>query len=214
MPSPRSFPFPALSGTLSGALLALAFALASAGCSHPVHDELADAVATGEHPVSMSGQGSFFDGQLLATVTVSRGVGHGTHPGGGGGHHHDSNADNGGMSGNETMDNDQAVAYMRARGALGSPLAPVSLHLKLQNKGKSIVQVEIQEMNSDLGNFAVEPDLLSLAPDQIGEPDPMISQLGVTSDEIPVKVTLSLAGKSESQTILVKSLVEPAAEQK
>jgi len=75
------------------------------------------------------------------------------------------------------------------------------------------VQVDIQEVNSDLGNFAVQPELLSLAPDQTGEPDPMISQLGVTSDEIPVKVTLSVAGKSESRTILVKSLAEPISEQ-
>jgi hypothetical protein len=201
------------SGVLAGTLLGLALALAGAGCSHPVHDELADSVATGERPVAMSGQGAFFDGQLVATVTVSRGVGHGTHAGGGGGRHHDANADNGGLSGGDTMDNDQAMAYMRARGALGSPLPPVSMHLKLQNKGPSIVQVDIQEVNSDLGNFAVQPELLSLAPDQTGEPDPMISQLGVTSDEIPVKVTLSVAGKSESRTILVKSLAEPISEQ-
>jgi hypothetical protein len=215
MPSPRTFRLSSLSGALAGTVAGLALALAGAGCSHPVHDELADAVATGEHPIAMSGQGAFFDGQVLAIVTVSRGVGHGTHPGAGGAHHqHDSGGDNGGLSGGDSMDNDQAMAYMRARGALGSPLPPVSLHLMLQNKGKSIVQIEIQEMNSDLGNFAVEPALLSLAPDQIGEPDPMISQLGVTSDEIPVKVTLKLAGKSESQMILVKSLAEPAAEKK
>jgi hypothetical protein len=180
-----------------------------------VHDELAEAVSAGEHPVAMEGNGAFFGGQVVATVTVSRGVGRGTKAGGGGGHHkHDDSGDNGGLSGGDSMDEDQAMAYMRARGALGSPLPPVSLHLKLSNKGAAIVQVEILEMNSDLGNFAVEPALLSLAPGQTSEPDPMISQLGVTSDEIPVKVTLRSGGKTESQSILVKSLAEPPAEQK
>ncbi len=203
-------PPPPRSGALAAA--ALAVALAGAGCSHPVHDQLADAVATGEHPVAMKGVGTFFDGQLAATVTVSNGVGHGFHPGGGG--RHDAGGDNGGLSGKDRMNDDQAMAYIRARGALGSPLPPISLHLILENKSKAIYQVEILEMNSDLGNFAVEPDLLSLAPGQTGQPDPMISQLGVTSDEIPVKVTLRLGGKTESQSILVKSLDEPAAEQK
>ena len=186
--------------------------LASAGCSHPVKDELADSVATGEHPVAMLGQSGFFGGQVIATVTVSRGVGHGTHQGTAGGHKHDAGGDNGGAYGSDTMDNDQIMAFVRARGALGSPLPPVSLHLKLQNKGTAIIQVEILEMNSDLGNFAIEPALLSLAPDQIAEPDPMISQLGVTSDDIPVKVTLRLGTQKESQTIMVKSLSEPASE--
>jgi hypothetical protein len=202
--STRFFPLPACAALLT------AFALA--GCSHPVHDELADAVTTGEHPVAMRGQGTYFGGQVVATVTVSRGVGHGHAPGGGG-KHHDAGGDNGGLSGGDSMSDDQAMAYMRARGALGSPLPPVSLHLKLENKGPSIIQVEVMEMNSDLGNFAVEPSLLSLAPGQTSEPDPMISQLGVTSDEIPVKVTLRLAGQAESQTIAVKSLAAPASEQ-
>jgi hypothetical protein len=196
----------------TAALTAVAFALAGAGCSHPIHDELAEAVANGEHPVAMLGKSDFFDGQLTATVTVSRGVGQGTHNGGGSSRKHDSGGDNGGLSGGDTMSDDQAYAYMRARGAIGSPLPPVSLHLKLENKSKSVYQVEIQEFDSDLGNFAVEPSLLSLAPGQVAEPDPMISQLGVTSDDIPVKVTLRLGDKIESQTIPVKNLAAPPSE--
>lgn len=155
----------------------------------------------GERPVAMQGQTTYFDGVVAATVTVSRGVGKGApaggkHHGGGGGPPPDI-AD---------MDSDSQVAYLRARGALGSPLPPVTVRLKLENKGKAIINVDVVEMNSDLGNFAVDPELLSLAPGQFAEPYPMISQLGITSDVIPVKVTLRMGGRTESQTIPVKNV--------
>jgi hypothetical protein len=85
------------------------------------------------------------------------------------------------------------------------------MHLKLENRTGQVVSVDIQEMNSDLGNFAVEPEILSLAAGQVSEPNPMISQLGVTSDNIPVKVTLRMNGRTESQVISVLSTVVPPA---
>jgi hypothetical protein len=65
-------------------------------------------------------------------------------------------------------------------------------------------------VNSDLGNFAARPPKLTLAPGQTGTLDPMISQLGVTSDEIPVKVEIRHAGKKETKIIPVKSLILPS----
>ena len=103
------------------------------------------------------------------------------------------------------------MAYMRAKAAVGSPKTPVTLHLKIENKSKQIASVDVLDFESDLGNFAVHPELLSVAPEQVSEPDPMISQLGVTSDEIPVKVSLKMAGKTETQTVLVKNLLENPA---
>lgn len=179
---------------------AAGLALLATGCaSHRDRDTFAEAVSAGERPVAMRGQSNYFDGQIQATVTVSRGVGQGRAPsarGGAGGWRQDTSG----------MDDDQQMAYIRARAAIGSPLPPVTLRLKLQNLGTKVVQVDIQEVNSDLGNFAVDPELLSLAPNQTAEPYPMISQLGVTSDVIPVKVTLSMNGKTESQMIEVRNL--------
>lgn len=186
-----------------GAFAALVFA---SGCaSHKSEDAFADAVNTGERPVAMAGQASYFGGQIQATVTVSRGVGHGRAAGGKGGGSEGSRG-GGWKQDTEGMDSDQEMAYFRARSAIGSPLPPVTLRVKLENLGKDIVAVEIQEVNSDLGNFVVEPSLLSLAPGQNAEPNPMISQLGVTSDDLPVTVTLAVKGKVETEIIHVVSV--------
>jgi hypothetical protein len=85
-------------------------------------------------------------------------------------------------------------------------MAPVTIHLKLQNRTPGDLKVGIEEMNSDLGNFAVEPDTLILNGGETAEPTPMISQLGVTSNALPFKVTLSLGGENETQIITVKDL--------
>src|ERR1035438_2487717 len=200
----------------SAAVLLAGLVFAETGCKTPrPPDELAQAVSIGERPVAMSGAAPFFGGQMNVTVTISRGIGRGTAgegPGGRGGSggrrkgRGGKSADTEDFSG---MDNDQAIAYMQAKAAVGSPMPPVTMHLKIQNKGTQTATVEVLDFESDLGNFAVHPDLLSMAPDQVAEPDPMISQLGVTSDEIPVKVSLKSAGKTETQTIPVKSVLEP-----
>ncbi len=105
------------------------------------------------------------------------------------------------------MEPEQAFADQNARRALGSPLPPVTTRLKLQNRGTETLEIEILEVNSDLGNFAVRPAKISVPPGETAEPDPMISQLGVTSDEIPVKVTLKKAGgAAQSQIVTVISL--------
>jgi hypothetical protein len=196
-------------GLTAASALLLAFALGGAGCgTKPKADSFDAAVAAGERPVAMRGETAFFGGQLNALVTISRGVGRGGNGGGGKGHH------GGGLSPNEgeRLDADSYGAYMQARGALGSPLPPITIHLKLENRSAQVYQVEIQEMNSDLGNFAVEPSLLSLAPGQVSEPNPMISQLGVTSDDIPVTVTLRMGGKTETHVIaVISTMVPPSA---
>jgi len=192
------FPIKINPGILSAAMI-----LALAGCGGPRQpDELARAVAVGERPVAMSGTASFFDGKVGVTVTISRGIGHGT-----------AAAAHGGANARVIdtfgMDKDEAQSYADSKNAVGSPLPPVTIHLKLESLQKSTVLIEVVDFDSDLGNFAVHPEILALAPDQIAEPDTMISQLGVDSDEIPMKVSLRLGGKLETQTVLVKSLVVP-----
>lgn len=95
----------------------------------------------------------------------------------------------------------------RARRAAGSPMPPVTLKVAFENKGPEPIEIEITEINSILGNFAVRPPKLTLAPGGNGVLDPMISQLGVTSDQIPLTVTIRRGGKREQQTVLVKNII-------
>ncbi len=195
---------PLLSFTAALGLLSLA------GCdAHRPPDNLAQAVQMGEKPVAMEGTDTFFGGEIEVTVTVSRGIGHGTGHGGPGGHHGGGGGGGGRppeMPDISGMETDDANAYMRAKMAVGSPMPPVTLHLKLHNKTDITASVTLIDFDSDLGNFAIHPDVLSLAPDQVAEPDTMVSQLGVGSDEIPFKVTLKRGGRKETKMVLVRAL--------
>ena len=187
-------------------LLLAALALSGCGGGRP-SDELAQAVQMGERPVAMKGSGSFFAGQIDATITIARGIGKGLGGNGPGKHRGGDRQEMPDISG---MENEDAMIYLRAKAAVGSPLPPVTLHLKLHNSGKDTVSVEVIDFDSDLGNFAVHPSVLSLAPDQTSEPDAMVSQLGVSNDVIPVKVTLRIGKVKETQMVQVRNILTPS----
>jgi hypothetical protein len=149
---------------------------------------MTNGVVTGERPIAMAGTGAFFGGRVSVKVTVSRGIGKGLKG-----------------RGQERRD----YAENDSRSFVGSPLPPVTLHLILTNTGPGPVKVELIDFISDLGNFAVDPDTLTLAPGQTAEPTPMVSELGVTADSIPFKVTLKAEGKRESKTVTAVILHEP-----
>jgi hypothetical protein len=224
----RISPFPAsiLSRAGSAGLALAAGLLLAAGCSTTQPpDPMAEAAEAGERPVAMKGDRAYFDGKLFATVTVSRGFSRNLD-----GPARGKNADRDRRSRQEdastaglsnsyptgfegASESDQREMYedmvrlARAHRAKGSPMPPVTLRLKLENRGPDPIEVDLLEVNSDLGNFAVRPTKLTLAAAQTGEADPMVSQLGVTSDEIPVKVTFRIAGQKESQVVVVKSII-------
>lgn len=186
---------------------------------------MAEAADSGERPVAMKGELPYFEGKLVATVTVSRGFSRNmsrTPPGKNPDRDRrkrEEDASTAGLSNNfptgfeGASEADQREMYedmirlARAHRAKGSPMPPVTLRLTLENRGAEAVEVDLLEVNSDLGNFAVRPTKLSLPAAQTGEADPMVSQLGVTSDEIPVKVTLRIAGKKETQIVTVKNII-------
>ena len=58
----------------------------------------------------------------------------------------------------------------------------------------------------------VDPEVISLAPGETAEPIPMVSQLGVSSDDIPFTVSLIVAGQKETRTIEVKDVVDKPAQ--
>jgi hypothetical protein len=216
--------FPTLFSRLAAPAV-LAAALAWSGChSAPYQrDLMSDALTAGEQPVAMKGEGSFLAGKLTAIATVSRGFDRGTkgparEKRGGRFSKDDDNSPftdsySSGFGDSESEQQEAYKAYVRmamAQRAAGSPMPPVTLRVNFVNHGTEPMDVEITDVNSELGNFAVRPPKLTLQPGETGALEPMISQLGVTSDEIPLQVVVRYAGKKETQTITVKNLILPS----
>jgi hypothetical protein len=177
------------------ALAVLGFSLLGAGCMHDSDDEMTSAVVSGEKSVSMEGSDLFFGGKVGVKVTLSRGIGHGLHK------------DKGGHDKDYTY---QKYTTNESKQMLGSPLPPVTLHLILTNRSQEPVTVSMIDFDSEMGNFAVDPDTLTIAPGQSGEPTSMVSDLGVSSDTIMFKVTLKYGATKESRSFPV-GIVAPSA---
>lgn len=179
-----------------------------------------------ERPVAMRGETTFLDGKVAALATISRGFDRGVRAPGrrkgeeeydlsGRRRKDDAGAfaevyNIGGYGDSEEEQKEAIAEYMRlakARRAAGSPMPPVTLRVAFENKGTEPMELEVTEVNSYLGNFAVRPPKLTLAPGEKGVLDPMISQLGVTSDEIQLKLEVRYAGKKESQVVVVKNVL-------
>jgi hypothetical protein len=70
------------------------------------------------------------------------------------------------------------------------------------------------DFNSDLGNFVIDPATITIPPGTTAEPTPMVSQLGVSSDELPFTVRLQLGKAKETRTILVKNVLDDSGNPK
>ena len=183
-----------------------------------------------ERPVAMRGEGTFLEGKVTALATVSRGFDRGDRGGRGGrgtgprpdGVYEDTRRRRddvgaftevyniGGYGDSEEEQKEAMQDYIRqarARRAAGSPMPPVTLRVLFENKGTEPLELEVTEVNSDLGNFAVRPPKLTIAPGDKGMLEPMISQLGVMSDEIPLKLAVRTGGKKEQQVVIVKNVI-------
>mgnify|MGYP003332863863 FL=1 len=165
-------------------------------------------------PVAMMGEQKFFDGRINATVTVSQGL--------------DGLARRGGwrtlgrtraeapelqdvfsreLGDPEKNDIGQTINKMVALQVMGSPLPPVMLRILLNNTSGEPAEVGIELFKSSLGDFAVKPEKITVPASARSSPEGMSSRLGVTSNEIPVQLTLNLNGKTETHTVLVKNVV-------
>lgn len=225
---------PSLLSAITGTAI-LTLLTFTAGCgTHTQRDMMAEAVTAGEKPVAMKGEGSLFDGKLEAFATVSRGFDRGPGkggkaPGGKRGPAGENELDGTGRrrkdsdgisdvysTGFGDSEEEQKAAmeeYMRiamAHRAQGSPMPPVTLRVFFENRGTEPIEIEVTDVNSELGNFAVRPSKLTIAPGEKGSLDPMVSQLGVTSDEIPLQVAVRYAGKKEMKVIEVKNIILPS----
>jgi hypothetical protein len=193
----------AIFSTLVGVALAFAFT----GCVNKSNDELTKAVVAGERQIAMAGSANFFGGLLTAKVTVGRGIGHGL-PKGGGGRQSSGGGDTKRQEEERSTYRDYADTDTKV--IMGTPLPPVTLHIILTNSGPATLSVTIDDFESDLGNFVVDPEVLQLAPGATLEPTPMVSELGVSSSSIPVKVSLIVSGQRETKVIVVSDVLDTA----
>lgn len=211
---------------ISSATLVVGLGLAGCGSATQRDIMMEEARSgTGERPVAMRGEASFVDGKLAALATVSRGF---DRPGGRGrggkgprdeelGRHRSKNDGftevyNVGFGDSEEEQKEAMEEYMRqakARRAAGSPMPPVTLRVYFENRGTEPIEVEVTEVNSELGNFAARPAKITIAPGEKGSLDPMISQLGVTADEIPLKLAVRAGGKKETKEVEIKTVILP-----
>lgn len=192
-------------------LLGASTFFSTACSSQRVADEASIAEAKKVMVPTMGAEIGFFDGQLLVEANLGRGfrprmVKPGTKP----------RAENAfattiysDESAREIADEEESGMFIpRMR---NSTLPPVALRLRVHNVTNAPVEVEFIECKSYLGNFAVRPEKITVASGESGQPDPMVSLLGVGGMEIPVTVTLRLGEKRESKTIILVPLKPVAA---
>ena len=174
----------------------------------------------------MSAQDSFFEGKLLVEANLGRGFGGRGGPGAGGGGHREGGGGGrrgggmsmgmggggpggGGMGGGEGPGSGEMSESRPSGGGSSmheSNMPPVALRLRLTNTSTETMEVTFLLCKSELGDFAVRPEKLTLAPGQSAEPEPMTSRLGLTSDELLLKVSLRLAGKVEQKDLILKAV--------
>jgi hypothetical protein len=186
--------------------VAFAFALAFflAGCGGGPKIEPAPAVALGPNgkplPLMMA-KGSFFEGKVLAQIMLSQSKGRG------GFHptpiHGLPSPDDDSANNEDVTLTPEIIDEIRSRRG-ESPIQPINLWFQLTSTGSDPLNVGIINFDSDLGNFAVQPEQIALPPGQSVEAEPMISRLGVTSLKIPVTVTLQLNGKTETHVLTLQ----------
>lgn len=193
------------------ALLALtALALGLAGCGsgpRPPRQAPGDALmAPREMPALYEGTAEFCNGSIRAVVTVSKGFG-GMHAGRGGGGPGGRRGGPGGHGGRPSGDE---VYDEQSPHRIGeSSLPPVMIHLRFENSSDAPVVLSIWDFRSELGDFAVRPDRLTVPAKGSARVESMTSRVGFAQAELPV--TLHLRSSLGDETRVVKVTLIPGA---
>ena len=204
--------------------LCAALPLLFAACeSHPDRHAMMEEARHSVPP--MAANESFFDGAVIAHLTLGSDTGAGGGPdsdsdkggggrggagGGGGGRRHGGGGGMGGGGGGMRQGGGQSGGDGAPSPAMRtSNMPPAMLRLRLENTTAAAIDIEVRGMDSELGDFAVRPDKLTIQPGQSEEPDPMESLLGVDTYSLPVTLTLRSAGRTETK-VLTLQLLKPA----
>ncbi|MEI7799045.1 MAG: hypothetical protein WCI28_02530 [Opitutaceae bacterium] len=119
--------------------------------------------------------------------------------GGGGKHGGGRGGDSSGHSEGGGHKRDEQTEHMRP--SLGSMGPPVMIHLSFLNHGAEPVVIQILDFISPLGNFAVRPDKLTLAPGQVVAVEPMSTLLDEGLTETVVTLALKINGQTEKKIL-------------
>jgi hypothetical protein len=219
--------------------LALAvFALELAACGgghshHPGGGPMGPGDGTDNTPIPrMEAQGMFFAGQVEVETMLARagatwardvesasssagGKGGGGSSGGGSGGgrsggHRGGGHGGGGRGGGEGSGGGQEEGIQRAPPirAINGPV--IQLRLRLTNHSPALVVVEVVDFDSALGNFVVQPEKITVQPGASVEADPMVSRLGIGTDEIPLTIKLRVETRVDQQVLTLRAVPEDA----
>jgi hypothetical protein len=210
-------PLPAIRHGVTVSAL-ITFALAFAGCaSGPERPGPGKRGARAESIPTLAGQAEFFDGRIVAEVKIGAVTGFKAkgEPDAGGGERprgrHGGGGFGGGMGGpgggghgprGEGSPGDEPGEGPRITGMRSGMTGPlVLIHLRFVNRGTEPVELRIADFLSPLGNFAVQPEKLTLAPGASAEVEPMTSGLAsqISGGEITLK--LQLGGRRDTQVV-------------
>ncbi|MDF9826922.1 hypothetical protein M2447_001007 [Ereboglobus sp. PH5-10] len=177
--------------------------LSFSGCAHK-KEYVPETDPNAPPPPAMQGYGEFFDGKLLVEASLGRGFR--MRPG----KMRDMDGRRGrGDSFTEVYyvdsDDEPEEQYFIPR-MNNSTLPPVALRLRVTNQMAESVEVEFIECNSLLGNFAVRPEKITIAPGEMGAPEPMTSLLGLSAGEFQLKIGLKVGAIQESKILMLHTL--------
>jgi hypothetical protein len=198
----------------------------SNGCSHrPPMNRGAEAADTAVP--AMSASTTFFDGKLVVEANLGRGFAGGSIGGGPGGRHGGSGGGGPRGGGPMSMGGGPGLGSGPSGGPMGGPdgsggpgfsggptmhgsnQPPVALRLRLTNHSTETIEATFVLCKSELGDFAVRPEKLALAPGQTAEPESMTSRLGIPSDELILRVSLRVGGKTEQKDLVLRRPPQP-----
>ena len=212
-------------------LIAVVIGLAACGREHARHEasgDLGPGESGGRAPVPrMEARGMFFGGDLeVETLLAHAGAtwardadqtpgdsgrkGSGGSSGGGfgggrGGGHRGGGGNRGGGSGGAPEEGTQRTPPIHASNGPG-----VQLHLRFTNHSSVAVVVEVVDFDSALGDFVVQPDKIEVPPGASAEADPMVSRLGIGTEEIPLTVKLRIDTRVDQQVLMLRVETEEA----
>lgn len=187
--------------------LALIFGLAAAGCA----SRSGARPSRAERMPTLTGQQTFFDGQITAEIKVGaipgfdrRGDGAAPEkregrrgpPGGLGGGMHGGAPDDDG-------DGPRGGGMMQRGGVPSGP--PVMIHLRFTNHGSEPVELRIADFLSPLGNFVVRPETLTLAAGASAEVEPMASGLAGQTGGGEITLKLQIGDRRETKTVTLEA---------
>lgn len=127
--------------------------------------------------------------------------------GGGGGGGHGGRHGGGGRGGGPPPDATDAGGQAAPIHASNQP--GIQLRLRLTNHGAEPLVVEVLDFDSELGDFVVEPTKIELPPGKPVEADPMVSRLGMSTDEIPLTIKLKIDERLDGGVLMLRAIKEP-----